>query len=138
MKQFLLFAITFISFNAFTQTHAHVKHEIENKSFWSKNLIPLNTDSNSSSFIVRIKSKISPHYHNHHTEILYVLQGRALMTMNDSTYKIQQGDYIHIPPNIIHSLKVTSLEWLELMSVISPKYVGHDIIKVSKKGRKED
>jgi quercetin dioxygenase-like cupin family protein len=49
------------------------------------------------------------HPHSHHThEYYYVLNGRGVMTIEDEEREVVPGDFIHIPPNKVHSLRPVS------------------------------
>jgi len=49
------------------------------------------------------------HPHKHHTlEFYFVLSGRGLMTIENETRLVRQGDLIRIPPDALHSLRSES------------------------------
>jgi quercetin dioxygenase-like cupin family protein len=49
------------------------------------------------------------HPHRHPTfEFYYVLSGRGIMTIEDESAEIRQGDLVKIPPDATHSLKPVS------------------------------
>ena len=50
---------------------------------------------------------VDPHSHPTH-EFYYVLNGRGIMTIGDEEREIRQGDLVHIPPDVMHSLKPVS------------------------------
>ncbi len=115
------------------QTHVEIARTSEELGLWTKNIIPLASDSNCSSFVIRVEEEVKAHYHASHTENLYVIRGKAQMQLGDTTLLIQAGDFINIPPNTIHSVKVTSMDWLEVISVQSPEFKGEDRIWVETK-----
>jgi quercetin dioxygenase-like cupin family protein len=47
---------------------------------------------------------VDPHSHPTH-EFYYVLRGRGTMTIGDEERQIAQGDLVHIPPDVVHSLR---------------------------------
>ena len=47
---------------------------------------------------------VDPHSHPTH-EFYYVLRGRGIMTIGDEDRLIAQGDLVHIPPDVVHSLR---------------------------------
>jgi quercetin dioxygenase-like cupin family protein len=47
---------------------------------------------------------VDPHAHPTH-EFYYVLRGRGIMTVGDEDRVIAQGDLVHIPPDVVHSLR---------------------------------
>jgi quercetin dioxygenase-like cupin family protein len=50
---------------------------------------------------------VDPHSHPTH-EFYYVTSGRGLMTIDGEEREIAQGDLVHIPPNLVHSLRPVS------------------------------
>lgn len=118
---------------ATAQTHLEINQTAEELGLWTKNTVPLASDSNCSAFAIRVKEEVKAHYHAFHTENLYVLKGKAQMLLGDSIILIKAGDFINIPPKTIHSVKVTSLEWLEVISIQSPEFKGDDRILIEEK-----
>jgi mannose-6-phosphate isomerase-like protein (cupin superfamily) len=95
------------------------------------NVIPLFSDSLSSSFKICINDQVKPHYHQHHTEHVYVISGKGEMQLGDSLITINTGQFVFIPANTIHSVKKTSKEPLEVISIQSPGFDGTDRVFVS-------
>jgi quercetin dioxygenase-like cupin family protein len=58
-------------------------------------------------FEVPAGGAIDAHHHPTH-EFYFVLHGRGLMTIDDETREVRQGDLIRIPPNAVHSLRTAS------------------------------
>lgn len=49
------------------------------------------------------------HPHSHPTfEFYYVISGRGIMTIEDESREIRQGDLVKIPPDAVHSLRPSS------------------------------
>ena len=86
----------------------------------------MNTDSRSTSFIIWVKEGVKAHKHEHHTETLYVLSGKAEMRIGDKKVEIEAGDFFTIPQNTVHDVKVTSSEPLKVLSVQAPEFLGKD------------
>lgn len=64
---------------------------------------------------------VAEHVHDRSAELLYVISGRASMTMGDKTYEIGPGTSIYIPAGTKHSVRVTSLvEPLRAIQVYTP------------------
>ncbi|HEX3841863.1 MAG TPA: cupin domain-containing protein [Acidimicrobiales bacterium] len=51
--------------------------------------------------------RVDPHSHPTH-EFYYVLRGRGIMTVGDDERQIAQGDLVHIPPDVVHTLRPVS------------------------------
>jgi mannose-6-phosphate isomerase-like protein (cupin superfamily) len=89
-------------------------------------------DSLQSSFRLTISHRVVAHYHQFHTENIFVLQGRAEMRMNDTVICIKKGMHVSIPKGTIHSVeKVLSRRPLVVISVQSPYFDGKDRVLVS-------
>lgn len=120
-----------LSITVFSQAPINSSDFVFDKSTKAIKVTPLVSDENSSSFAILIKDKVAPHYHASHTETLLVIEGEAEMRLGDSTYQIKKGDFINIPPNTVHSVRVTSPEeWLKVISVQAPKFTGKDRVFV--------
>src|SRR5581483_5241622 len=50
---------------------------------------------------------VDPHSHPTH-EFYYVTSGRGIMTIDGEEREIGQGDLVHIPPDLVHSLRPVS------------------------------
>ena len=50
---------------------------------------------------------VEPHSHPTH-EFYYVLNGRGIMQIGDEEREIRQGDLVHIPPDVVHTLRPVS------------------------------
>ncbi len=50
---------------------------------------------------------VDPHSHPTH-EFYYVTAGRGIMMIDGEEREIVQGDLVHIPPNLVHSLRPVS------------------------------
>tara|TARA_B100000965_G_C19391020_1_gene668965 strand:- start:379 stop:771 length:393 start_codon:yes stop_codon:yes gene_type:complete len=90
----------------------------------------LATDSNSTSYYIIIKKEVSPHIHQWHSESIFIIEGKAQMMMNDSTFQIKKGDFIYIPPQTKHAVKVSPKSPLKVLSIQAPKFEGKDRIFV--------
>ena len=47
-----------------------------------------------------------PHYHGTHAETFYVFSGQVEWTVGGETHILGAGDAVHIPPNVVHSVRV--------------------------------
>jgi mannose-6-phosphate isomerase-like protein (cupin superfamily) len=89
-------------------------------------------DSLISSFIIFIKKEVKAHKHISHSEHIYILEGMGDMLIGDKTFKIKKGDILFIPKNTIHSLKVSSLTPVKVLSIQAPKFDGKDRVFIEK------
>ncbi|HDR4440067.1 quercetin 2,3-dioxygenase [Bacillus thuringiensis serovar brasilensis] len=52
--------------------------------------------------------RIIDHYHEHHTETFYCLEGQMTMWANGKEIKLNPGDFLHVPANTVHSYRLDS------------------------------
>ena len=90
----------------------------------------LSTDEKSTENIVFIKEGIAAHYHDTHTEMVYVIEGEAVMKMSGTTQLITPGNFIKIEPGVIHSVEVTSDIPLKVLTIHTPEFYGKDRVFV--------
>ena len=86
----------------------------------------LDSDSNSTSFIIWIKKDVKSHKHETHSELIYVIEGEGIMTVDGSQFILSPGDYFRIPANTFHSLEVTTKKPMKVLSIQSPEFLGKD------------
>ena len=62
-----------------------------------------------------------PSLHHHpHEQLTYIVEGSARFVLGDEVIEMAEGDVILIPPNIPHSLEVTSDKPVLNLDVFSP------------------
>lgn len=88
----------------------------------------LYSDENASSFVIWVKNSVKTHKHKTHTETLYVINGKGKMKVGKKKYKISKGDFLVIPKNTFHEVKVTSKTPLKVISIQAPEFLGEDRI----------
>ena len=88
----------------------------------------ISSDSSSSTFAIWIKQKVKLHKHVYHTENVFIDKGFGEFQLNDSIYKVAEGDWIVIPKNTWHGVIVNSKSTMKVISVQSPEYFGKDRI----------
>lgn len=98
--------------------------------FENIHVLPLESGSLTSSFIIWVKSEVPAHYHRFHTEQVIILDGEGVMQLGDKKLKVVPGDFITIPPNTVHSVRTTSQQALKVLSIQSPRFTGEDRIFV--------
>jgi quercetin dioxygenase-like cupin family protein len=98
------------------------------KEFKNINIKKLFSDSNATTFAIWIKKSVRIHKHIKHVENLYISEGSGLFNLGDSTYRIKRGDFIVVPKNTWHGVKVDSKEIMKVISVQSPEFKGNDRI----------
>lgn len=86
----------------------------------------LYTDPMVSTFLIEVKKDVRGHYHRFHTEQVYVISGKGEMLLGKRKHKIKAGDFIIIPPNTPHEVKVTGKQPLRVLSIQAPNFDGND------------
>jgi len=140
MKNALFTLALLLCTQLYAQTESQLKEIQPNAEYENIHVQKLNSDSAQTSFVIWIKKAVKAHYHAFHTENIYVIEGKAEMTLNDSTFIVRKGDYLNIPKGSIHSVtKVYGKKPLKVLSIQSPEFMGKDRIFVeSAKQQDED
>ena len=125
---YVIISFQFISTISFSQSTINITAQNEPEQFDNIKVIPLFTDSLSSSFLIWIKTEVKPHKHAFHSEQVYVLQGNGTMMLEEKELVINPGDLIYIPKNTIHSVQVISEHPMKVISTQAPIFEGKDRI----------
>jgi mannose-6-phosphate isomerase-like protein (cupin superfamily) len=91
------------------------------------------SDEHVSSFVIWIKKEVKLHKHVYHSEQVYIIEGKGVMTLGIQKFPVEKGDWIMIPKGMPHSVKVTSSKPLKVLSVQSPEFKGDDRIFLEEK-----
>ncbi|MBM3431042.1 MAG: cupin domain-containing protein [Bacteroidetes bacterium] len=126
---FIVFLFVQVSF---AQKESCANQKLPKRKATQNEMVTCFHDSLQSSFRLTIPHRVVAHYHQFHTENIFVLQGRAEMRMNDRIICIKKGMHVSIPKGTIHSVeKVLSKRPLVVISVQSPYFDGKDRVIVS-------
>lgn len=90
--------------------------------------LPLYIGQTSSASLIQVRHSVQSHYHAYHDEIVYVLQGKGVMTVGTETRAIQAGDLIVMERGKVHKVINKSAEPLVALSIMSPPFDGEDRI----------
>lgn len=66
-----------------------------------------------------IGDRIVSHYHEKHTETFFCLQGRMTMWCNGEEIHLEPGDFLHCPPNTVHSYRLDS-HYTKFVGILTP------------------
>ena len=69
---------------------------------------------------IEVGGEIVPHPHQEQTETFYVLSGDGLCTLGDQRYPVMAGSCCVAPAGMLHGLKNTGAEPLELLALFTP------------------
>lgn len=104
------------------------------KNFENVHVQTLAHDSLQSVFVIWVKKEVKGHFHATHTECIVVLEGKALMRLNDQIITIKHGDVIHVPSGTKHAvLEVKGNKTLKVLSIQAPYFDGKDRIFIQEK-----
>jgi quercetin dioxygenase-like cupin family protein len=128
MKKGILIAIAFTTLGLFAQDILKLRKEKPHKHYDNILVKKITDDKNQTTFVIWVKNEVKLHRHAYHTENLYILSGKGELTLGNETSTIKKGDYINIPKNTAHALKVTSFKPIQVVSIQSPRFIGNDRI----------
>lgn len=77
---------------------------------------------------VNIDGRLSYQYHNKRAEVWTIVQGKALVTLNDKDYEYNTGEVVIIPLQAKHRIKNIGKEKLIFIEVQHGTYFGEDDI----------
>lgn len=126
MKRVFIFCFCLFAFDVVSQNHQYldtVRPPSDYDNIYSRHLY---SDSLASSFLIFVKREVKLHKHVAHIEHVYILEGEGEMQVGLNRTNVKKGDIIFIPKNTPHSLKVTSVTPLKVLSVQSPFFDGKD------------
>lgn len=126
MKSFLFILISFLSVTVYSQDLTNINAIKADETYENICIKKLDSDSNSTSFVIWIKKGVKSHKHVEHSELIYVIAGEGVMTINNKSFDIKPGDYFRIPQNTFHSLRVLSNDPVKVLSVQAPEFYGKD------------
>lgn len=86
----------------------------------------ISSDKNSTDFVIFIKQHVPLHKHLKHTETIYVLEGRGLFQQGEKHFEIGPGDYLRIPEDTPHAVRILSSIPMKVLSVQAPEFLGKD------------
>lgn len=91
--------------------------------------VPFSTGEHCSTSILAPKSPIALHFHERHEETLFIVSGRAEMTIGEDKVTVKSGDIVFLPKRTVHSFKPLSDDCV-VVSTFSPKFDGIDRVWV--------
>jgi len=78
--------------------------------------------------IIQSGHRVSLQYHERRAEHWIIISGRGLVQLGDREQDVCPGDYICIPPRMLHRAKCVSEESLVFIEVWTGSYFGEDDI----------
>lgn len=132
MKRLFIIALCSVTLVGISQDVIKFKDVKPEKEFENIHVKKISDDEAQTSFIIWVKKDVRLHKHEHHSESIYVLQGKGEMTLGDEKFVIKKGDYFNIPKNTPHALKVLSSAPIKVLSIQAPKFIGKDRIYLDK------
>ena len=123
----LIFSVNIKAF-AFVDL-SEIKAPAELKNIYAKTL---GSNKDATAVVLFIAKSVAPHYHAEHTELIYILEGEAILALDDTRQVIKAGHFIRVEPKVIHAVQVTSDIPLKVLSIQTPEFSGKDRIFVKK------
>ncbi|MGH1335110.1 MAG: cupin domain-containing protein [Aureispira sp.] len=99
--------------------------------------VTLHDDENTTVYMIFVKKSVRKHLHQYHTEVITVIAGRGRMLLDGAYLDIKKGDHIIVPPNTPHAVVTTSGQPLQVLSVQTPQFLGHDRVFLAEDQPKE-
>ena len=79
---------------------------------------------------VPVGGRTRRHKHERSEEIYHIVAGEGLMTLGDSTFKVEVGDSVCIPPGSMHCIANTGQVPLRILCACAPPYAHGDTVVV--------
>ncbi len=73
--------------------------------------------------------RLSLQRHNHRAEHWYILHGRAMMTLDNDQFTLEQGQSVDIPRGSLHRIENSGSDELSFVEVQTGDYFGEDDIE---------
>lgn len=128
MKVLLLLTLTAICHIGLSQSIQSIDSIHPDKAY--ENIFVHKIDGNdmTTQFVIWVKDTVRTHKHELHSETVYIIEGEGKFYFNDSIVSVKKGDFIFIPNDTWHSVKVTSILPMKVISNQSPAFYGEDRI----------
>ena len=129
MRSALIVGFLFLASVLFGQEELSLQKLQPEEDYENIHVQKISEDSLQSSFVIWVKKGVKEHFHAKHSENIYVIEGKAEMTLGTKVFTIDKGDYFNIPKGTLHSVtKVLSKKPLKVLSIQSPLFDGSDRI----------
>ncbi|MCP4440269.1 MAG: cupin domain-containing protein [Aureispira sp.] len=139
MRYCVLLLLLIFSVN--TQAQVDIKKfgdVVADEEYENVKVMPIHSDRNTSVFVIFVKKEVKKHFHQYHTEVVTVLEGKGEMFMNGKVFDVKVGDCIVIPPGTEHAVITRSGKPLKVLSVQSPEFEGEDRIYTEDEDEEEE
>lgn len=118
-------AISYVGHSQSIQTIDSIRPKVE---FDNICVHKIDGDELTTQFVIWVKDTVAAHKHEKHSETVYIIEGEGIFYFDDSVSLVKEGDFIFIPKNTWHSVKVTSKVPMKVISNQSPAFYGEDRI----------
>lgn len=126
MKLLLLFALISILNLSVAQSVKSMGNIYPKEDFENIHVEKLDGDELTTQFLIWVKDTVRTHKHNQHSETVHILDGAGRFYLEDTVFSIKKGDFIFIPKDTWHSVKVSSEVPMKVISNQSPAFYGED------------
>lgn len=128
MKDLLLICFLSVAASNYGQTVNILPEITGDEDFENIQSILLSDDSLSTAFLISVRHRVPLHYHEYHSEHVFILEGHGIMELGADTLNIFPGVHLHIPAGTRHSVWVNSDNPLKAISIQTPHFDGTDRI----------
>lgn len=129
MHYYILFLLMAFCVNVDAQVNIKkISAVVADEEYENIKVMPIHTDRNTSVFVIFIKKQVRKHFHQYHTEVITVLEGKGEMFMSGEIFNVKPGDCIVIPQGTEHAIITRSKKPLKVLSVQAPEFEGEDRI----------
>lgn len=116
-----------VNLTSFAQNFQHLSSLTPETDYENVHVVKLSGDSLQSSFVIWVKQNVKEHFHQQHSESVYVLEGEGMMSLGDQLFLIRAGDYVFIPKGTPHSVtQIMGDVPLKVISIQAPVFDGTD------------
>jgi len=99
---------------------------------WSFQVIDLEKLENSSTHLVRVRTREKTHYHDRHDLTAIMLAGHGMLYIGRDKVELVPGATVTIPRRILHEFVNESEESSVFYVIFSPPFEGKDRVRVRK------
>ena len=96
--------------------HKHIHKKIKNESLLKK---PVSVQTGSGFVLLHKGEEVGEHVTENCEEVVYIIEGEAMIEMEEEKKYVEAGSMIYVPPNKKHNIKNESDEDLKYMYVVS-------------------
>ncbi|MCC6445257.1 MAG: cupin domain-containing protein [Armatimonadetes bacterium] len=79
----------------------------------------------------QVSTDLALHYHREHDEVVYCQSGEGIARLGNETRRMKAGEFIIIPPGVVHGVKAVGKKPMRGLSIFGPLFDGKDRVPVA-------